>query len=82
MLSVGIILLGLALGFLSQFLTKRRDPGAFVMRMIAGLVSAFVGIILVGAFEITAPYGILLEIAVIVIFLALYQLVFGKRNAS
>jgi len=82
MVYICIILIGLVLGFLSQFLTKRRDPGAFVTRMIVGLLSAVVGIVLSGIFNIGDSAGIFFEIVVIVVLLSLYQIVFGKRNAS
>ena len=79
---ISIILIGLALGFFSQFLTKRRDPGAFVTRMLAGLVSAIVGIVLASVISIDSSYAMFLEIGVIILILGLYQIVFGKRNAS
>jgi uncharacterized membrane protein YeaQ/YmgE (transglycosylase-associated protein family) len=81
MVSIFIILIGLALGFLSQFLTKRRDPGAFVTRMIVGLLSAVVGIVLSSVFNIGYSAGIVFEIVVIIVILLLYQIVFGKGNA-
>jgi uncharacterized membrane protein YeaQ/YmgE (transglycosylase-associated protein family) len=78
---ISILLIGLALGFLSQFLTKRRDPGAFVTRMLAGLLSAALGIVLAGVFDIGSS-AIVFEIGVITVLLAIYQIVFGKKNAS
>jgi uncharacterized membrane protein YeaQ/YmgE (transglycosylase-associated protein family) len=76
-----IILIGLALGFLSQFLTRRRDPGAFITRMIVGLISAIAGLVLVNVFDIPSSSASVLEIIVIIAFLTMYQFIFGKRDA-
>lgn len=77
-----IILIGLALGFLSQFLTKRRDPGAFVTRMIVGLVCAILGIVLSIAFDLKSSYSLLFEVIVIVVLLVIYQFIFWRKNAA
>ena len=77
-----IIMSGLALGFLSQFLTKRRDPGAFITRMIAGLIGAIAGVVISSAFGLGSSSAMLFEIVLIIVLLALYHIIFGKRNAS
>jgi uncharacterized membrane protein YeaQ/YmgE (transglycosylase-associated protein family) len=77
-----ILLIGLLLGFLSQFLTKRRDPGSFVTRMIVGLLCATLAVVLSSALDLASPLSLLVELAVIVGLLAIYQFIFWKRNAA
>jgi hypothetical protein len=49
--------------------------------MLAGLLSAALGIVLAGVFDIGSS-AIVFEIGVITVLLAIYQIVFGKKNAS
>lgn len=76
------ILIGAALGILSGFLTKRRDPGFFVVRAIIGIICGAIAGVVGVTIAPTTDSRLWISLASVIVLLFIYWLLIDKRKTT
>ena len=79
----GWIIFGLVVGIVAKFLMPGRDPGAFVMTAVIGVVGALLGGYLgraIGWYREGDAVGFVMAVMGAIILLALYRAIVGRRR--
>ncbi len=75
------ILIGLGLGFLSGFFSKRRDPGSLVVSAIIGIIAGLIAGIVAGIVAPSSGSALWIAALFCIVLLLLYRLIIGNREA-
>jgi uncharacterized membrane protein YeaQ/YmgE (transglycosylase-associated protein family) len=80
---LGWIVFGLIVGVVAKLLMPGRDPGGFIITILLGIVGAMLGGWLgraLGWYGPTDSAGFLMSVVGAIIILAIYHMVFVRRN--
>ena len=81
---IALIVSGLIIGVIAKLLMPGRDPGGFIITILLGITSMFLGSFLgqaAGFYKPGQPAGWIVSIIGALVLLALYHLLFIRRSA-
>ena len=76
------ILFGAALGILSGFLAKRRDPGSIVVRALIGVFGGAIAGVAAVAIAPSTDASLWISFGGVLVLLFIYWLIVGKRKTT
>jgi uncharacterized membrane protein YeaQ/YmgE (transglycosylase-associated protein family) len=76
------ILFGAVLGITSGFLSKRRDPGSIIVKMLIGIFGGVIGGLIAEKIAPAANMSIWISVGCTIILLFIYSLLVGKRKTT